>query len=66
MKKKTIKQSNVNGLLGEESCCSEVKTSWQSLSFGITNVTHKNVLERISKGEPVVVNDNFSILDMCE
>lgn len=39
--------------------------SWHSFSRGMTNVTNKNVLQRISSGEPVVVSCSFSILPMC-
>lgn len=39
--------------------------SWHSRSFGITNVTDRNVLQRISNGEPVVVKGNLSKLAIC-
>lgn len=31
----------------------------------MTNVTDKNVLQRISSGEPVVLSGSFSMLAMC-
>ena len=39
--------------------------SWQSLSRGTTNVTHRNVLHRICSGEPEVVSGSFSTDEMC-
>lgn len=39
--------------------------SWQSLSFGITNVTIKKCLHLIHNGEPVVVNGCFSMFEIC-
>jgi hypothetical protein len=60
----TCKNANVV-TPGWDSCWSVTNTSWQSRSFGITNVTDRNVLHLIWSGEPVVVNGNFSTLAIC-
>lgn len=52
-------------LPGWKSLRSEVYTSWHSESLGMTKVTDKKVLQRMSSGDPVVLKGSFSMLATC-